>query len=98
MTPSKPTTEDFFDDPPVDPLETAIGGGGSRPRKATTPKKKAGFYLPVDLLNRFNRTYHELILDGYAVDNKSALLEILLNDALDRLTRNGATALKTRLR
>ena len=50
-------------------------------------KKKAGFYISVELLNRFNRKFYELKLAGAAIENKSALLELALIFALDDLDK-----------
>ncbi len=50
-------------------------------------KKKAGFYLSVDLLERFYRKFYELKLAGVAIENKSALLEAALSFALDDLDK-----------
>ena len=46
-------------------------------------KKKAGFYLSMDVLDRFTRKFHELKLEGVTIENKSALVEAALNFALD---------------
>ena len=61
----------------------------SRPKKAGDKgaKKKAGFYLSVALLERFNRKFHELNLSGMSVENKSALLEAALSFALDDMDK-----------
>ena len=50
-------------------------------------KKKAGFYLSVELLDRFTRKFYELKLAGAAIKNQSALLELALSFALDDLDR-----------
>jgi hypothetical protein len=50
-------------------------------------KKKAGFYISVELLNRFTRKFFELKLAGVAIENKSALLELALSFALDDLDK-----------
>jgi hypothetical protein len=50
-------------------------------------KKKAGFYISVDLLERFSRKFYELKLAGAAIENKSALLELALSFALDDLDK-----------
>ena len=55
---------------------------GHRPHK-----KKAGFYVSVDLLERFTRKFYELKLAGAAIENKSALLERALSFALDDLDK-----------
>lgn len=85
MTESKKEkSPDFFEEHGLDPVATATG-------KALVtnqvPKKKAGFYLSVKLLERFNRRYHQMKLDGIPIENKSALLEIALAFALDDLDR-----------
>jgi hypothetical protein len=81
--PHKPP--DFFEPSPLDPIQSATGGGTAG---NTIPKKKAGFYLSVDILNRFERKFYELKLAGAPVGNKSSLLEAALNFALDDLDRN----------
>ncbi len=94
---------DFFNKDGLDPIETATGYPQSSPEgKATTPsgaaakagstgetaaKKKAGFYLSVDILNRFTLKFHELKLAGVAIDNKSTLLEAALGFALDDMDK-----------
>ena len=75
---------DFFEPLPLDPIQTATGGRTAPPPAA---KKKAGFYLPVALLERFDRKFYELKLAGAAVDNKSSLLEAALNYALEDMER-----------
>ena len=50
-------------------------------------KKKAGFYLSADILNRFNLKFYELKLSGAAIDNKSNLLELMLGFALDDMDK-----------
>jgi hypothetical protein len=50
-------------------------------------KKKAGFYISVELLNRFTHKFYELKLAGAAIENKSALLELALAFALDDLDK-----------
>lgn len=75
---------DFFEPSPLDPVQSATGG---RP-PAAAPKKKAGFYLSLEVLNRFERKFYELKLAGVPVGTKSALLEAALKFALDDLDRN----------
>lgn len=75
---------DIFDDNPVDPMTVAIR---SPRKKAPLPKKKAGFYISESLLDRFNRRFHQLKLDGVPIENKSALVEIALTLALDDLDK-----------
>ena len=84
------TTPDFFKEDGLDPVETATGyQQGSQEDKVgpSAVKKKAGFYLPVDLLNRFNLRFYELKLAGVAIDNKSTLLEAALHFALDDMDK-----------
>ncbi len=76
---------DFFEPSPLDPMQSATGG---RDPRGPIPKKKAGFYLSLDVLNRFERKFYELKLAGAPVGNKSSLLEAALNFALDDLDRN----------
>lgn len=91
MATDKEHSIEFFDDCEFDPVSTAVGNTASEDRSNKTKdggailKKKAGFYLSVDLLNRFNRKFHELKLAGVAIDNKSTFIEILMTHALDDL-------------
>jgi len=102
MTSNKRTTPDFFEETPFDPVRTAtgypaqargpdikpsFGPSGRSAAQASPAKKKAGFYISEELLERFNLKYHELKLAGVAVDNKSGLLEILLTFALDDMDK-----------
>jgi hypothetical protein len=103
MVTGRKKTPDFFDADGIDPVETATGYPKSSPEdKAATSsgaaaksgptgemavKKKAGFYLSVDILNRFTRKFHELKLAGIAIDNKSTLLEAALGFALDDMDK-----------
>ena len=81
---------DIFDDNPVDPMAVAT----RLPRKkASPPKKKAGFYISEPLLDRFNRRFHQLKLDGVPIENKSALVEIALTFALDDLDKGDQSIL-----
>jgi hypothetical protein len=75
---------DFFEDYGPDPVSAATGTGKSTRQ---IPKKKAGFYLSLSLLERFNRKYHQMKLDGVPIENKSALLEMALSFALDDLDK-----------
>jgi hypothetical protein len=81
-------TPHFFDEKPRDPVNVAIGpesaSSRSSPKKAASDnKRKAGFYLSVEVLDRFNRKFHELKLEGAAIENKSALLELAIAFALE---------------
>jgi len=83
MTPDNPDPADFFEDSRLDPIQTATGG-----KPATVAKKKAGFYLSLDLLERFNRKFFELKLAGCPIENKSALVEAALQYALNDLDQD----------
>jgi hypothetical protein len=76
---------DFFEDHELDPVAAVAGSRSAG--TALVPKKKAGFYLSENLLDRFNRCFHQLKLEGVAVDNKSALVERILSLALDDLEK-----------
>ncbi len=95
-------TPDLFADTALDPVESATGYGKPPARSkdtgppsaarsgltdSATTKKKAGFYLSVDVLQRFTLKFHELKLAGVAVDNKSTLLELALAFALDDMDK-----------
>jgi len=92
-------TPDLFADSALDPVESATGYGNSplSPPGSINPpaKKKAGFYLSVDVLQRFTLKFHELKLAGAAIDNKSTLLELALSFALDDMDKgNGSRVLQ----
>jgi hypothetical protein len=105
MTSDRKKTPDFFSEDRVDPVESATGASQrfstdknapsheketkSGPASGPAAKKKAGFYLSVQVLDRFNLKFHELKLAGFAIDNKSTLLELALSFALDDLDRGG---------
>jgi len=74
---------------PKKPAPLYAGKGvGSKTQMGHTPhKKKAGFYLSLELLERFTRKFYELKLAGAAIENKSALLELALSFALDDLDK-----------
>ena len=111
MATDRRKTPDFFAEDGLDPVESATGYPQSSPEgnrssssaaavktgPADEPavKKKAGFYLSVNLLNRFNLKFHELKLAGVAIDNKSTLLEAALDFALDDIDQGqGSQVLK----
>jgi len=106
MATGRKKTPDFFEDDGFDPVETATGYPPGSPPDKRTPsaasakqgpsggmaaKKKAGFYLSVDILNRFTHKFHELKLAGVAIDNKSTLLEAALGYALDDMDQGEAS-------
>lgn len=75
---------DFFHETGFDPLIAAVRG-----ETKETDKKKAGFYLSHGLLERFDKTFYTLKIEGQGVDNKSAFVEKLIDYALDVLDRDG---------
>jgi hypothetical protein len=99
MATGKKNIPDFFKEDGVDPVESATGfrqrvpedknisSAGTETRTGTAAKKKAGFYLSVQLLDRFNLKFHELKVAGVAIENKSTLLEQALSFALDDLDK-----------
>ena len=99
MSTGRKKIPDFFKEGGIDPVESATGYSRRSSDETTaasaeiqTPvgqeaKKKAGFYLSVKLLDRFNLKFHELKLAGVAIENKSTLLEMALSFALDDLDK-----------
>ena len=94
-------TPDLFADTPLDPVESATGYQGPSPppqrSSSTAAKKKAGFYLSVDVLQRFTLKFHELKLAGMPIDNKSTLLELALAFALDDMDKGIASQVLQKL-
>ena len=95
-------TPDLFADTTLDPVESATGYEGAshappRPIR-TAAKKKAGFYLSVDVLQRFTLKFHELKLAGVAIDKKSTLLELALSFALDDMDKGKASRVLQKLK
>jgi hypothetical protein len=99
---------DFFRDDSIDPVDAVTGKRKSLTRDISTPsakdvkagmstKKKAGFYLSMEIIERFNRKFYELKLAGIAIDNKSTLLELALAFALDDLDKGAKSRVLRRL-
>ena len=99
---------DFFRDDGIDPVDAVTGKRKPRTREkstssvkdvktGTTAKKKAGFYLSMEIIERFNRKFYELKLAGIAINNKSTLLELALEFALDDLDKGGKSRVLQRL-
>lgn len=98
MTKSKKNEPpDIFDDSSFDPMTIATATGADR-KIAAAPKKKAGFYISETILDRFNRRFHQLKLDGVPIENKSALVEMALTLALDDFDRGKKSALLAALK
>ncbi len=98
MATGRKKSPDFFSDNGIDPVDAVTGKRNSLARDQSTSsatdvktgmsaKKKAGFYLSMEILERFNRRFYELKLAGVAVDNKSTLLELALAFALDDMDK-----------
>jgi len=87
------TIPDFFNEKRMDPVSVATGRPAPKP---AMPKRKAGFYFSETLLDRFNRKFHQLKLDGIPIPNKSALAEMALHFALDDMERGDASQLLKR--
>ncbi len=96
------TTPDLFTDRSLDPVESATGYATPSPSLKRSvnnvSKKKAGFYLSVDVLQRFTHKFHELKLAGVAIDNKSTLLELALSFALDDMDKGNNSRVLQKLR
>lgn len=102
MASDKKKTLNLPEDNPFDPVSSATGPANesrtaalkkasieeSKKKPGSAKKKKAGFYLSLDILERFNRKFHTLKLEGLAIENKSALLEACLSFALDDMDKN----------
>jgi len=84
------TIPDFFKEDRLDPVSVATGRSAA---ETAVPKKKAGFYFSQALLDRFNRKFHQLKLDGIPVENKSMMAEMALHFALDDMDRGKASQL-----
>ncbi|HHP7236522.1 MAG TPA: hypothetical protein ACFCUC_17960 [Desulfobacterales bacterium] len=78
---------DFFEEVSFDPVTSATGPERKKSNTVGKDKKKAGFYLSKALLERFNRKFYQLKLNGVSIENKSALVEAALNFALDDMDR-----------
>jgi len=109
MTTGKNKLPDFFREGGIDPVELATGNrqpltgdndtsSAKNAKTRMSTKKKAGFYLSREILERFARKFHELKLAGIAIDNKSTLLELALAFALDDLDKGGKSRVLQRLR
>lgn len=105
MTSSRKKTPDFFDSGLLDPVGLATGRRRVEGKKSSIEekknysnaggaKKKAGFYLSSDLLERFSRTFYELKLEGLLIDNKSTLVEAALKLALDDIDQGEKSTIR----
>lgn len=80
---------------PFDPVSAATGRQKKKKNSSVEEsgnsvqkdKKKAGFYLSADLLERFDRAFYALKLEGVGVGNKSTLVEKALLFALNDLDK-----------
>jgi hypothetical protein len=91
----------FFKEGDPDPVDTATGGrrgDDPSPDRPARAKRKAGFYLSQEVLDRFNTKFYELKLAGLAVENKSGLLELALQFALDDLDRGELSVLLAQIK
>ena len=109
MATGKNKLPDFFSEDGIDPVESATGNrqrftedndtsSGKDAKTGMSTKKKAGFYLSKEILERFTFKFHELKLAGIPIDNKSTLLELALRFALDDLDKSGKSRVLRRLR
>jgi len=94
----KSATPEFVEESPVDPVAVATGRSPVANAAARgKEKKKAGYYLSVEVLERFTRKFHELKLSGIPIENKSALVEMALTFALEDLDKGGRSKLLKKL-
>jgi hypothetical protein len=109
MATGKKKLPEFFSTDGIDPVDAVTGKGKPLTRDKSTSsakdvktgmstKKKAGFYLSMEIIERFNRKFYELKLAGIAIDNKSTLLELALAYALDDLDKGAKSRVLQRLR
>jgi hypothetical protein len=78
----------------LDPVAAATG---TRSKSPPVPKKKAGFYISESVLERFNRQFHHMKLNGMPIENKSALLELALTFAMDDLDKGPKSVILAKL-
>jgi hypothetical protein len=108
MATGKKKLPDFFSNDGIDPVDAVTGKRKPLTRDKSTSsakdvkaeistKKKAGFYLSMEIIERFNRKFYELKLAGIAIDNKSTLLELALAFALDDLDKGTKSQVLQRL-
>ena len=99
---------DFFSEDGIDPVDSATGNrqllaedknisSAKDAKTGMSTKKKAGFYLSKEIIERFTLKFHELKLAGIAIDNKSTLLELALAFALDDLDKGKKSRVLQRL-
>ena len=101
MTKTDKANPNFFEEGAVDPVAAATGErhqAAESQENATQAKRKAGFYLSQDLLDRFNTRFYELKLSGAPIENKSIFLERALEFALDDLEKGEAGTLLAQIR
>lgn len=101
MTKTDKDNLNFFEEGALDPVAAATGAqppSAEAQGKAAQVKRKAGFYLSQELLDRFNTKFYELKLSGVAVENKSGLLERALEFALDDLDRGEDSTLLAKIK
>jgi hypothetical protein len=109
MATNRKKLPDFFSEGGIDPVESATGkrqpltedndtSSAKDAKTGMSTKKKAGFYLSKEILERFTLKFHELKLAGIPIDNKSTLLELALAFALDDLDKGGKSRVLQGLR
>ena len=101
MTKTDKNKPNFFEESDLDPVAAVTGKkgpDGDLPDSAAQSKRKAGFYLSQELIDRFNNKFYELKLSGVAIENKSGLLERTLEFALDDLDKGEHSILLKRIK
>ena len=101
MGSKKENTHEFFENNSFDAVSAATGSRikaqQGRTTRTVVEKRKAGFYLSSQILDRFNRKFYELKLEGVSIENKSTLLEIALSFALDDIDKGEDSQVLTNL-
>ena len=101
MTKTDKDNPKFFEEGALDPVAAVTGKQSQTdklPDSAVQAKRKAGFYLSQELLDRFNTKFYELKLSGVAIENKSGLIECALKFALDDLDKGENSAMLERIK
>ena len=101
MTKTDKDNPNFFEEGVLDPVAAVTGKksqSGDMPDSAAYAKRKAGFYLSQELLDRFNTKFYELKLSGVAIENKSGFIEHALEFALDDLDKGENSAMLARIK
>jgi hypothetical protein len=105
MAEGKKRVPNLFDD--ADPVEAAMGQptpkihSDSIESQRHTPteviKKKVSYYFGIDTIEKFDDVYHTLKKEKVPIKNKSALMEALVNFALEDIRKYSGGKIYKRL-